>query len=190
MDEVDAPEVPVSVDEALKRVAQVQQELASSQWRPRPSERGDWLENLQAGDRVYLRGIPQPVEVVTPPDGATLEVLLGSMRARLPVHRVERPAPGTPSTPERLFRSPGPTPAPQRTLDLRGRRVEDALNEVDLFLDQAARSGAADLRIIHGVGTGALRSAVRSHLAQPPDMVQSFRPEEGTSDGVTVIEVG
>ena len=67
--------------------------------------------------------------------------------------------------------------------------MEDALDEVDLFLDQAARSGAPDLRIIHGVGTGALRSAVRNHLARHP-MVQSFRPEEGPSDGVTMIEVG
>lgn len=184
----EASEVPVTVGDALRQVAQVQQQLASPQWQPRPSERGDWLWGLQAGDRVYLRGIPQPVEVVTPPDGATLEVLLGSMRARLPVHRVERPAPGTPVAPERLFRSPGPRPIPQRTLDLRGRRVEDALNEVDLFLDQAARAGAPDLRIIHGVGTGALRSAVRNHLASHP-MVQSFRPEEGASDGVTTIEV-
>ena len=186
---VDAPEIPSTVEEALRQVAHVQQELESPQWQPRPSERGDWLAGLSAGDRVYLRGIPQPVEVVTPPDGPTLEVLLGAMRARLPVHRVERPAPSASSTPERLFRSPGPRPGLQRTLDLRGRRVEDALDEVDIFLDQAARSGAPDLRIIHGVGTGALRSAVRSHLARHP-MVQSFRPEEGPSDGVTMIEVG
>ena len=186
--EVDDVETPATVEAALRQVAHVQEKLASPQWQPRPSERGDWLAGLHAGDRVYLRGIPQPVEVVTPPDGPTLEVLLGAMRARLPVHRVERPAPSASSTPERLFRSPGPQPNPQRTLDLRGRRVEDALDEVDLFLDQAARSGAPDLRIIHGVGTGALRSAVRNHLASHP-MVQSFRPEEGPSDGVTMIEV-
>ena len=133
-------------------------------------------------------GIPQPVEVITPPDGSTLEVLLGAMRARLPVHRVERPAAGVPAAPERLFTSSGSRQAPNLTLDLRGRRVEDSLNEVDLFLDQAARAGAPELRIIHGVGTGALRSAIRSHLGRHP-MVQSFRPEEGPSDGVTIIVV-
>ena len=182
-------EVLLTVQEALQRVAQVQQDLVTPQWQTRPVERGDWLGRLRAGDRVYLRGIPQPVEVITPSDGETLEVLLGAMRARLPVHRVERPASGAPSAPERLFMSPGPRPQPNRTLDLRGRRVEDALSEVDLFLDQAARAGAPDLRIIHGVGTGALRSAVRNHLARHP-MVNSFRPEEGPSDGVTMIEVG
>ena len=186
---VDVPEAPATVEEALRHVAQVQEELASPQWRPRPSERGDWLGSLQAGDRVYLRGIPQPVEVVTPSDGATLEVLLGAMRARLPVHRVERPAAKMPSRPERVFRSSGSSPSLQRTLDLRGSRAEDALIEMDLFLDQAARVGAPELRIIHGVGTGALRSAVRNYLARHP-LVRSFRPEEGPSDGVTAIEVG
>jgi DNA mismatch repair protein MutS2 len=62
------------------------------------------------------------------------------------------------------------------------------LKEVDQFLDQASRSSAPELRIIHGVGTGALRSAIRNHLARHP-MVNSFRPEEGPSDGVTMIEV-
>ena len=145
-------EVPLTVQEALQRVAQVQQDLATPRWQPRPVEWDDWLARLRAGDRVYLRGIPQPVEVITPSDGETLEVLLGAMRARLPVHRVERPASGAPSAPERLFMSLGPRPQPNRTLDLRGRRVEDALSEVDLFLDRAARAGAPDLRIIHGVG--------------------------------------
>ena len=182
-------EEPLTVQEALQKLVQVQQELASPEWQPRPSERGEWLGRLQAGDRVYLHGIPQPVEVITPPDGPTLEVLLGAMRARLPLHRIERPAPSLTSAPERLFMSPGPKPSPERTLDLRGRRVEDALNEVDLFLDQAARTGAPELRIIHGVGTGALRSAVRNHLAHHP-IVNSFRPEEGPSDGVTMIDIG
>ena len=177
-------DAPLTVEEALQHVEQVQQELASPEWQPRPAERGDWLGRIRAGDRVYLRGIPQPVEVITPPDGSTLEVLLGAMRARLPVHRVERPAAGVPAAPERLFTSSGSRQAPNLILDLRGRRVEDSLNEVDLFLDQAARAGAPDLRIIHGVGTGALRSAIRNHLGRHP-MVQSFRPEEGPSDGVT-----
>ena len=63
--EVDDVETPATVEEALSQVAHVQEELASPEWQPRPSERGDWLAGLRAGDRVYLRGIPQPVEVVT-----------------------------------------------------------------------------------------------------------------------------
>ena len=188
-DEVDA-ETPATVRQALEQVAQIRQELASSRWQGPGPQREGWLARLKAGDRVYLRGIPQPVEVITPPDGGTLEVLLGAMRARLPIHRVEREAPAAARPPERLFRASTPMPELRLALDLRGRRVEDALSEVDLFLDQGARAGAPELRIIHGVGTGALRSAVRNHLARHP-MVRSFGPEQGApSDGATMVEVG
>ena len=76
------------------------------------------------------------------------------------------------------------------TLDLRGQTVEEALSNVDLFLDNAARCNLTQVTIIHGKGTGALRKAVQEHLKHHP-AVKSFRLGvygEGES-GVTVAEL-
>jgi DNA mismatch repair protein MutS2 len=77
----------------------------------------------------------------------------------------------------------------EREIDLRGTRVESALEQLDRFLDQAALGGLPSVRIVHGVGTGALRSALREHLAQHV-LVQSFAAEEGSNaDGATAVEL-
>ena len=56
------------------------------------------------------------------------------------------------------------TPEASSSLDLRGQTVEEALMEVDSFLDRASRMHLSQVTIIHGKGTGALRAAVQQHL--------------------------
>lgn len=76
---------------------------------------------------------------------------------------------------------------PDNTVDLRGLRVDGALEKVDFFLDHAYARGQIGVHIIHGHGTGALKRAVRGHLIES-QYVQDFRPGgrgEG-GDGVTV----
>ncbi len=73
-------------------------------------------------------------------------------------------------------------------LDLRGKYAEDALEELDKYLDDAALAGIDRLRIIHGKGTGALRNAVRNHLKNNhyvSDFHDGAREEGGF--GVTII---
>jgi DNA mismatch repair protein MutS2 len=72
-------------------------------------------------------------------------------------------------------------------LNLIGKRVDDALDESDKFLDRALLEGKQAVRIIHGFGTGALRKAVRDYLRKHP-AVKSWRPgnENEGGDGATV----
>lgn len=66
--------------------------------------------------------------------------------------------------------------------DLRGLRVDEALDRLDLALDLAAAEGRDEIRIIHGIGTGALRSAVREHLPRSHyvvECVEATREEGG-----------
>jgi Mismatch repair ATPase (MutS family) len=60
-------------------------------------------------------------------------------------------------------------------LDLRGQRVEDALDQLDAYLERASQAGLPFSRIIHGKGTGALRQAVREVL-QTSRYVKHWEP--------------
>ena len=73
--------------------------------------------------------------------------------------------------------------------DLRGLRVEEALDRLDLDLDLAAAAGRDEVRVIHGIGTGALRSAVREHLPHSPHIVEWIEAtrEEGGAGATRVI---
>ncbi len=78
--------------------------------------------------------------------------------------------------------------SPGLELDLRGQTIEDAVPTMEDYLDAAYMSGMPFVRIIHGKGTGALRSAIRDRLHGHP-LVRSYetgKPKEG-GDGVTVV---
>jgi DNA mismatch repair protein MutS2 len=80
--------------------------------------------------------------------------------------------------------------SPGLELDLRGQRVESAIERLDQYVDAAYSSGLPFARIIHGKGTGALRKAVREHVESHPliSKVETAHPNEG-GDGVTVIHM-
>jgi DNA mismatch repair protein MutS2 len=75
-------------------------------------------------------------------------------------------------------------------LDLRGERVEAALERLAAYLDEALLAGLDQAVIIHGAGTGALRRAIREYLADHPRVraTRSGRRDEG-GDGATVAEL-
>jgi DNA mismatch repair protein MutS2 len=80
--------------------------------------------------------------------------------------------------------------SPGMELDLRGRRADEALDELDRYLDAAYLSGLPFVRIIHGKGTGRLREAVRQALHQHPQ-VKTFEAggENEGGEGVTVAKM-
>jgi DNA mismatch repair protein MutS2 len=75
-------------------------------------------------------------------------------------------------------------------INLIGQRARDALTALASFVDRAVRAGRSEVRVVHGVGTGALRKAVQEFLATSPHCVK-FReadPQAG-GGGVTVVEL-
>ena len=78
----------------------------------------------------------------------------------------------------------------QHEHDLRGTRLEDALEATIAALDQALMDQAKYVKIIHGLGSGALKTGIRN-LCQSSPYTKSFRAgdlAEG-GDGVTIIEL-
>ena len=75
-------------------------------------------------------------------------------------------------------------------LDLRGHRYEEAMHEVDQYLDSAVLAGYPSVTIIHGKGTGALRQGVTDMLSSDR-RVDSFNysPANAGGDGSTVVKL-
>ena len=177
--------------ELVDDLIRARREIISPQWQPIKLERTNWEQRLSSGDRVFIRGIDRPVEVIAPPDEeGQVEVLLGTMRAKIPVYQLDRPAAGHQaaanqgvyfSRPTRRIANP--------ELDLRGQRVDEAVSQVEGWLNDAALGGTTSLRIIHGKGTGALRRAVREHLDGHPLVASAASGEGPGGDGVTVVEL-
>ena len=90
------------------------------------------------------------------------------------------------STPSEMAPTTAPRIGGTVETDLRGLRVDEALDRLDVALDLAAAEGRDEIRVIHGIGTGALRSAVREHLPRSHyvvECVEATREEGGA--GVT-----
>ena len=172
-------------------VREVQRQLESAAWSPIEVERIPWQQILKEGDRVYIRGIAQPVEVIAAADSQDrVEVLLGTMRAKIPVYQLERQAEGHPAAASQgVYLDRAPRKPANADLDLRGLRVDEALSRVDEALNDAALDGAGTVRIIHGKGTGALRQAIREYLGGHPLVVSAQNGEGPGGDGITVAEL-
>jgi DNA mismatch repair protein MutS2 len=147
----------------------------------------------QVGDAVEVLSLGQVGDLLDlSADGDEAEVQMGSMRVRARVHDLRRVRRRQSDEPARsIVVLPRSDRAPvSQQLDMRGWRVEDALEELETYLNDAVLSGASSVRILHGKGTGALRAAVREHLARHP-LVQSSEPapqREG-GDGVTIVKL-
>ena len=76
------------------------------------------------------------------------------------------------------------------TLDLRGYKVEEGLDELEAYLDKASLVNLSPVYIIHGHGTGALKQVIRDYLMDSP-YVAKFRPGENAEggDGVSVVDI-
>ncbi|RDV82463.1 endonuclease MutS2 [Ammonifex thiophilus] len=138
------------------------------------------------GDPVFVPSLGREGMVVAV-EGDSLTVQVGAFKLELPAAAV-RPVAKRESLRGVVVSAPSARARP--VLDLRGQRVEEALENLSRHLDAALLAGLERVTVIHGHGTGALRAAVRDYLSRHPQ-VKSFRlgtPEEGGA-GVTVVEL-
>jgi DNA mismatch repair protein MutS2 len=89
-----------------------------------------------------------------------------------------------------LYSTSVPKAAPPLEYDFRGWRAEEAIEEMDRRLDEAAVAGMPFLRVIHGKGTGALRKALRDYFHSHPAVKEvETAPIEQGGEGVTIVKL-
>jgi len=153
---------------------------------------------LKVGEKVRIKDNGMVGEVATVSTKA-VSVIVGSVTTKLPLDRVERI---TANEFKAVAKAPSERPRQvydaaiserkahfQLELDVRGERVNDALEIVMRYIDDAIMLGVPSVRILHGKGTGALREEIQKYVRTVPG-VQSAADEhvQFGGSGVTVVK--
>jgi len=149
---------------------------------------------LTAGDGVFINSLGQRATVIDT-KGNEVRVNMGLMEMKVKIadlsleegggdvkRKIETPKATSVKSQKSLSISP--------RLDLRGQMVEEALEKLNKYLDDAYLAAMGKVEIIHGKGTGALRAAVTSHLRGHPHVKSHRLGEFGEGDsGITIAEI-
>lgn len=148
-------------------------------------------KDLMKGETVKVISYGLEGSVISLPDEeGNLIVKVGIMKVNTNISNLERVSP----TEEKKGKSTGINISKSKLispkLDLRGMNVDEAILEIDKYLDDALISGLKRVEIIHGKGTGALRKGVREHLESKKIVknVEFGSLQEG-GDGVSIVEI-
>ncbi|GAA4401775.1 endonuclease MutS2 [Nibrella viscosa] len=173
-------------------------EVLADEPKPQQQEEFEHAEGaITVGSYVRLKGQPTVGEVLSL-RGKDAEIRIGDLKSTLKLNRLEKVS-------RKTFReATGKEEKPRVqgvdmnekmmnfsfNLDIRGKRGEEALGELDQFIDNALMLGYPELRVVHGKGDGILRTLVRNHLRSYP---QVARLEDEHVDrggpGVTIVKM-
>ena len=155
---------------------------------------------IMAGDTVRIKGLTS-VGKVESIEGKQATVIFGGMRTKMAVSRLEHVDAATIQSEQQQFQAYNYSRETRETidkhrnqfrqeLDVRGMRADEALNQVQHFIDDAILVGASQVRILHGKGNGILRQLIRQYLGSVPN-VTNYRDEhvQFGGAGITVVEL-
>jgi DNA mismatch repair protein MutS2 len=146
---------------------------------------------LQIGARIRVRGFSKPV-ILRRIEGRNADIEAGPLRMKIATDEIvgiEAPPAG------KVAATPASVGAPNRSsatseINVIGQTVEQATEQVDKFLDDAALAHLPSVRIIHGHGTGALRKGLSEFLRSHPLVAaHSAEAEERGGKAITVVEL-
>ena len=149
-------------------------------------------KTVKAGDLVEITHLNTRGTVLAPPDSkgeVQLQAGIMKLKANLSQLRlVQQPKEKKP--PKVSVSSAAPVQSVSMSCDVRGMTLDEALDEVALYLDQAGRAGLHEVTIVHGKGTGVLREGIQKALKSYPNVKSYRRGRYGEGeDGVTVVEL-
>ena len=121
-------------------------------------------------------------------EGEMVEVMAGKLRCHVPKCEIEEIVNNPPFLIQGI--NVHAHTKPKTEINLLGKRVDEALLEVEKAIDKAALYGLKQMRIVHGLGTGQLRTAIHKYLETHPQVAvfKDAVPKEG-GQGVTIVEI-
>lgn len=153
----------------------------------------DWNE-IKIGQNVLVVGINQPAILKSMPDSKDMvEIQIGLIKSKIHKSKLAKTDKKVSKQLKKLnvsFDDFHSSASFSPRLDLRGMRVEEALDSIEQHLDKAMQKNIHEFTIIHGHGTGALKKAIRDYLNDSP-YVLKYRAGEDVEggDGVTIVDV-
>jgi DNA mismatch repair protein MutS2 len=191
-----------AAETASRRVAKVKRELReefetevlSTQEDARSGELGLRRPKLEEGVRVRLKGVREPARIRRKLGDDRIEVEAGFMKMQVSIDDVLEVLPDQPSgskLPQGVSFRPAPQLNPLVTeINVIGQRAEEAVENVERFLDQAYMATAARVRIVHGHGMGILKKAIWAFLAKSPHVEKFYAADQYEGGGgATIVEL-
>ena len=193
------------IDETIERMKRKQSERAERRAKRReekeqqaaairaaqPKERP-----LQPDDTVYLDGGTTPMTIIDIKDGKAL-LQMGGMQSFVDIQRLKRAKSSDKKADDAKkqtvsvnFQTEKKSGGYLQGLDVRGLRGDEAIEQVAKYIDQALTTGHREIKILHGTGTGALRSMIRDYLRAQPIVKRCYDEKIDLGGaGITVVEL-
>ncbi|MFA6075048.1 MAG: endonuclease MutS2 [Negativicutes bacterium] len=184
-----------NVDKQQDEINAMRKLLVETQQKIEVEEQSDKFDTydgeITAGKNVFIASLNQ-AGIVESISGNNALVQIGALKTTIALKKLKlvRNRAEARAITARTFTGEIAMRTVQRTLDIRGKMVEEVLPDVDKFLDDGVMSGLNELMLIHGKGTGALRSGIRDHLKQHPHVksISIAEYNEG-GNGATLIKL-
>jgi DNA mismatch repair protein MutS2 len=151
----------------------------------------DW-NTLKIGDTVLIKDLNQAAILVDMPDkNGNVKVQIGLMKTVIKKDKIAKASKNAQAPQVKMTKAPKlKREHIPHDLSLRGVRVDEALDTLEKYLDDASLAGLSSVCIIHGHGTGVLKEAVRQYLKDSPYIKKYRSGAEGEgSDGVTIADL-
>lgn len=148
--------------------------------------------NPVPGDRIVIKGIGEGEVLEFKNNNVFVKSGLLKTRVKLSdIMILPKPKKKPVKTQHNVYRTSSRADADVKTeIDMRGETVDEALSELGLFIDRCVLNNIEEIRIIHGKGTGALRSAVTDYLKTHPNVSEYRLGRYGEGEnGVTIAKL-
>ncbi len=151
------------------------------------------IKDAVKGSAVYIPKLNSQGKIIHPPDKQDkIRVEANGITLTLKLSELQ-PLESTKSTNTRIDKMVSinkTSPLDSIQIDLRGKRVDEALLETEKFIDTALVSGVGFVNLLHGKGTGALMDAIHDYLKQQSHVTHfQFADEDQGGAGITVVEL-